>query len=73
MKTITIRVSDQLEAELEKASRDLGTSRSDVMREALQNHLRLQKFKSIRKSVMPLAESRGYLTDEDIFNDPDFS
>lgn len=73
MKTITIRVSDELEADLKKIAEHLGSSQSEIVREALKSHLKIQKFRAVRKLVMPYAEKQGYLTDEDIYSDPDIS
>ena len=70
MKTssLTIRLDKDLEALLAKASRRSGKNRSVIARDALRRQLRLEQFEEIRKRVMPFAEARGYLTDEDIFS-----
>jgi hypothetical protein len=34
----------------------------------LRRQLRLERFEELRKRIMPFAEARGYLTDEDIFS-----
>jgi predicted transcriptional regulator len=56
-----------LDALLSKASQRSGKNRSVIAREALRRQLRLEQFEEIRKRVMPFAEARGYLTDEDVF------
>ena len=38
------------------------------MREALRRHLARLRFEQLRRRVMPFAEARGYLTDEDVFD-----
>ena len=38
-------------------------------REALRRQLGLMTFEGLREQVMPFAEARGYLTDEDIFEE----
>jgi predicted transcriptional regulator len=70
MKTssLTIRLDKDLDALLAQASRRSGKNRSVIAREALRRQLRLEQFEEIRKRVMPFAEARGYLTDEDIFS-----
>ncbi|MFY0607503.1 MAG: CopG family transcriptional regulator [Cyclobacteriaceae bacterium] len=73
MKTLTLRVSDQLVADLDNAAQQAGISKSEIIRTALAGHLKVQKFKSLRKKIMPFAEKAGYLTDEDVFNDSDLS
>jgi predicted transcriptional regulator len=65
--TLTIRLDKELEELLSKASRRTGKNRSEIAREALRRQLRLQQFEEIRKRVLPFAEARGLLTDEDVF------
>ena len=66
--TLTIRLDKDLEALLEKASRKTGRNRSEVAREALRRQLRIIQFEALRKRIMPFAEARGFLTDEDVFS-----
>ncbi len=68
-KTITLRLDKELDEMLAKVSMQSGKNRSEVAREALRRQLRLQQFEELRKRIMPFAEARGYLTDEDIFAD----
>jgi len=65
--SLTIRLDKDLDALLTKASQRSGKNRSVIAREALRRQLRLEQFEQIRKRVMPFAEARGYLTDEDVF------
>lgn len=69
MKTavLSIRLDEDLDRLLGKASKQAGRSRSEVARDALRRQLRLTQFESIRRRMMPFAEARGFLTDEDIF------
>jgi hypothetical protein len=46
-----------------------GRSRSEIVRAAVQRQLALTQFQDIRRRIMPRAEARGYLTDEDVFRD----
>lgn len=71
MKTVslTIRLDKELDRLLTKASKRSGKNRSEIAREALRRQLRLQQFEELRKRIMPFAEARGYLTDEDIFSE----
>lgn len=70
MKTniLTIRLDKDLDDLLTKASKLSGKNKSEIAREALRRQLRLECFEELRKRVMPFAEARGYLTDEDIFS-----
>jgi predicted transcriptional regulator len=71
MKTssVTIRLDPELEKELDRAAESSGRSRSDVVRDALRRQLALTRFDELRRRIMPFAEARGYLTDEDVFED----
>jgi predicted transcriptional regulator len=65
--TITIRLSDDLRAELEKISEIEDKPLSDVVRESLRRYVAIQQFRRLRRKVLPFAESQGLLTDDDIF------
>jgi predicted transcriptional regulator len=67
--TVTIRLDAKLERELNRLSRQLGRSRSELVRDALRRQLALAHFEQARRALLPLAEARGYLTDEDVFTD----
>ena len=71
MKTaiLTIRLDEDLNKLLDDAVKKSGRNRSDIAREALKRQLRLSQFEAIRKRIMPLAEARGFLTDEDVFSE----
>ena len=66
--TLTIRLDKDLEKLLSKASKQLGKNRSEIAREALRRQLRISQFEALRKRIMPFAEARGFLTDEDVFS-----
>jgi predicted transcriptional regulator len=70
MKTLslTIRLDKDLGLMLKKVSRQSGKTRSEIVREALQRHLRVSQFENLRKRIMPFAEVHGFLTDEDVFS-----
>ncbi len=67
--TLTLRLDADLDALLEKLVEQTGRSRSELAREALRRQLTLVEFEQQRRRVLPYAEARGYLTDEDIFRD----
>ena len=71
MKTtmLSIRLDDNLQSLLDKASRRSHKSRSEIAREALRRQLRISQFESLRRRIIPYAEAQGYLTDDDIFNE----
>jgi hypothetical protein len=71
MKTaaLTIRLDPALERQLRRLARSTGRSRSDLARDALRRQLAIAQFDELRRRVMPLAEARGFLIDEDVFRD----
>ena len=66
---ITIRLDPALEKLLDRLCRMTGRSRSDLVREALRRQLSLLRFEQLRRQILPFAEARGYLTDEDVVRD----
>jgi len=66
--TLTIRLDKDLDELLAKVSRRTGKNRSEIAREALRRQIRMENFEELRRRIMPFAEARGYLTDEDVFS-----
>lgn len=69
MKTsaLTIRLDSDLAEQLNRVAEQSGRSRSEIARDALRRQLAVLQFEEARRQIMPFAEARGYLTDEDIF------
>jgi predicted transcriptional regulator len=68
MKTsaVTIRIEPDLQKLLDKVCKQTGRTRSDVVRDSLKRQLSIIRFEQLRRQVLPFAEARGYLTDEDV-------
>jgi predicted transcriptional regulator len=68
MKTsaVTIRMESDLQSLLDKVCKQSGRTRSDIVRDALKRQLSILRFEQLRRQVLPFAEARGYLTDEDV-------
>jgi predicted transcriptional regulator len=68
MKTsaVTIRLEPALQKLLDKVCKQSGRTRSDILRDALKRQLSILRFEQLRRQVLPFAEARGYLTDEDV-------
>jgi len=64
---LSIRLDDDLDQLLTQTAQQSGRSRSEVARDALRRQLRLNQFDALRRQILPLAEVRGFLTDEDVF------
>lgn len=66
---VTIRLDPALEKLLDRLCKQTGRTRSELVRQALRRQLSLLRFEQLRRKVLPFAEARGYLTDEDIARD----
>ena len=66
---VTFRLETELKHALDEVCNRLDRTRSDVVRDALRKHLNLTRFEFTRRRLRPFAESRGYLTDQDVFRD----
>jgi predicted transcriptional regulator len=62
----TIRLDENLALLLARLSERMGRTQSDFARDALRRQLVLFELKELRRIVLPFAEARGYLTDEDV-------
>lgn len=67
MNTLTIRIPDKLRADLKKISREQKKPVSDVVRDSVRRYVAIEKFRALRKKVLPFAEAQGFVTDEDVF------
>jgi predicted transcriptional regulator len=71
MKTsaLTIRLDPELDRQLDRLAKRSGRSRSEIARDALRRQLAVLQLDDARKQILPFAEARGYLTDEDVFRE----
>jgi predicted transcriptional regulator len=63
---VTIRLEPEPQKLLDKVCKQWGRTRSDILREALKRQLSIIRFEQLRRQVLPFAEARGYLADEDV-------
>ena len=69
MGTLTIRIDDELEKDLDLLAKVQHRTKSDLAREMLRKYIAVERFRELRRKALPLAEAAGYVTDEDIFRD----
>ena len=69
MGTLTIRIDDELEKDLDQLAKTQHRTKSDLVREMLRKHIAIERLRELRRKALPLAKVAGYLTDEDIFRD----
>jgi predicted transcriptional regulator len=67
MNTLTIRLPEDLKDDLQKLSEEQSKPVSDIVRESIRRYVAVEKFRSLRRKVLPFAEAQGFLTDEDVF------
>ncbi len=67
MPTLTVRIDEELDAELTELARRQHRSKSELVRQMLRRQLALVAFKEARRELVPLGEQAGLITDEDVF------
>lgn len=68
MATITLRIPDSMNEALDRESAAQQISKSDLAREALRRFLVVTEFRALREKMVPIAESKGLHTDDDVFD-----
>lgn len=69
MGTLTIRIDDELEKDLQQLADAQHRTKSDLVREMLRKRIAVERFRALRRRALPLAEAAGYVSDEDVFQD----
>lgn len=67
MSTLTLRIPDDLKAQLDALSRQQQRPASELVRESLRRYLAHEELQLMRDKLRPYAEAHGFLTDEDVF------
>ena len=67
--TVTISLPQAVRRELDRVAKEEGLSRSDVLRQSLEDFLFVRRFRQLRQRMMAAAQAQGIFTDEDVFND----
>ncbi len=68
MASLTLRIPDKLEKQLEEASKERGLSKSDIAREAIERDLQVQAWRKLREQFRPHLEEQGLFTEADVLN-----
>lgn len=67
--SISISLPEAVKADLDSFSETRGISRSEAVREALEQYLFVERFRALRAQLMPYGEAQGIFTDEDVFRE----
>ena len=69
-RVLNIRIPEDVRAELMAVSKQEHVPFSSLVRESLREFLAVRRFRRLRGKVIPFAQARGLLTDEDVFKNP---
>ena len=65
--TVTISLPQGVRRELDRVAKEEGISRSDVLRQSLEEFLFVRRFRRLRQRMMAAAQAEGIYIDEDVF------
>ena len=65
--TVTISLPRAIRRELDRIAKEEGVSRSDVLRQSLDDFLFVRRFRQLRQRMMAAAQAQGIFTDDDVF------
>ena len=66
-KSVTLTLPSDLTRQLDLVCKEEGTSRSEIVRDALRRRFAMREFRRLRRRIVPKATARGIVTDEDAF------
>ncbi len=66
---LSISLSSELRKKIGRASKEYKLSKSQLVKNAIDRYLTTLEFRKLREKLLPYAEKKKYLTDEDIFRD----
>ena len=64
---MTISLPRAIRRELDRIAKEEGVSRSDVLRQSLDDFLFVRRFRQLRQRMMAAAQAQGIFTDDDVF------
>jgi metal-responsive CopG/Arc/MetJ family transcriptional regulator len=65
--TVTFSLPAAVRREVDRIAKEDGVSRSDVLRQSLEDFLFVRRFRQLRQRMMATAQADGIYTDEDVF------
>jgi metal-responsive CopG/Arc/MetJ family transcriptional regulator len=66
-KVITVSLQPELSKKLDKSVKTNKTTRSEIIKKALEQYLYQQETNRIRAKLRPYAEKAGFYSEEDVF------
>ncbi len=66
--TLTISLPDKMKKEIDQLTKEEGITRSDLIRESLNDYLYFRKLNKLRNKLIIKALSNKVFTEDDVFN-----
>lgn len=66
--TITVSIPKKIKKEVDRITRVEGLTRSEIIRQSLQDYLFTRKFRALRNKMKARAQAQGIGSDEDVFS-----
>jgi metal-responsive CopG/Arc/MetJ family transcriptional regulator len=64
---VSVSLPEEMASELERAAKKTGRAKSELIKEALRSYLWEERYRKLRKTLIPKAKARGFVSDEDVF------
>lgn len=64
---VSVSLPEEMASELERAAKKTGRAKSELIKEALRSYLWEERYRKLRKKLVPNAKAGGFVTDEDVF------
>ncbi|MEW6409567.1 MAG: ribbon-helix-helix protein, CopG family [Nitrospirota bacterium] len=64
---ISISLPEKMASELDRAVKETGRAKSEIVKEALRAYLWEESFRKTKKRLVSRAKTLGIVTDEDVF------
>lgn len=64
---VSVSLPEEMASELARVAKVAGKAKSELIKDALRAYLWEERFRKLRRTVVPKAKSKGFITDEDVF------
>lgn len=64
---VTVSLPEKISSDLNRIAKEEGLSKSQIVRNALQDYIFIKKFRALRSKMIAKAQAQGVFTDEDVF------
>ena len=64
---LSVSLPEKMAAELDVIAKETGRNKSDIVKQSLGEFLWENRFRRMKKRIIPKAKAAGYVTDDDVF------